>query len=60
MRKPISVVSVAYDRLWPFEFSMSAFFFSMESPPSMMRRCGRMADSRSLPAANSASSIAPT
>lgn len=32
MRKPISVVSVAYDRLWPFEFSMSAFFFSMEWP----------------------------
>jgi AraC family transcriptional regulator, transcriptional activator FtrA len=32
MRKPISVVTIAYDRLWPFEFSMSAFFFSMEWP----------------------------
>ena len=30
MRKPISVVAVAYDRLWAFEFSMAAFFFSME------------------------------
>jgi AraC family transcriptional regulator, transcriptional activator FtrA len=30
MRKPISVVSIAYDRLWAFEFSMSAFFFSID------------------------------